>query len=342
MRKCTRIGINVTGLCNCNCTHCFYRWSKDVKAMGDRTLESVIAEAADGQRRGGDHIVIVGHGEPCLWKHLIPAIKEFKQMGLTSSIITNGTVPLKNYEELREAGLNHIHVSVHHGYDPNTIMGNPQAAERQQELFKWLLSEKWKWRANCSIQKLNYTRLLSTALKCQAYYCKHFVSLGFLPLYEWSHDFDRARTVIVDPKESSPYIADLADCILDQEARYPEEAMMLSIRYCPMCLLPKEAWKYVVNARYVIYDHGEWEYQSVQLSDEEHWKRAVDFGNSVAITGAPCCNCDLFLHCGGYNKTMVSMYPECGIHAIKDPEIQQIPGWLHDQNRFIREFRGWY
>lgn len=342
MKKCSRIGINVTGKCNCNCLNCFYRWNKDIKARGDRTFDEVMTEVISGQRRGGDHVVMVGQGEPLLWPHHIQAIREFTKMGLSSSIISNGTMPLKMYEACREAGLNHLHLSIHHGYKPEEVMGNPQAGERQQELMKWLLAEKWQWRANCTIMSKNYTRLLSTALMCQAYGCRHFVSLGFLPLYEWAADFDRARTVVVNPKDSSPYIADLAAYVLDQERRYDDEAMMLSIRYAPMCLLPKEAWKFVVNARYVIYDHGEWEYQSVHLSDEEHWKRAVDFGDSVAIQGKPCSECDLQIHCGGFNRTMHAVFPDAGLCAIKDPDIQQVPGWLHEQNRFIREFKGWF
>lgn len=304
-----------------------------MKSRGDRSFQEVMNEVIDGQRRGGDHVVMVGSGEPLLWQYHLEAIREFTKMGLTSSIISNGTLPVKMYEACREAGLNHIHLSIHHGYQPEEIMGNPQAGERQQELMKWLLSEKWAWRANCTVMRQNYTRLLSTALKCQAYYCKHFVSLGFLPLYEWAHDFDRAREVIVDPKDSSPYISDLADYVLDQEARYPDEAMMMTIRYAPFCLLPKESWKFICNARFVIYSSTEWEYNSVQLSEKDHWQRAVEFGNSVAIQGKPCSECDLMMACGGYNRTMHAMFPEAGLHAIKDPSISQVPGFYHDQNR---------
>jgi hypothetical protein len=77
------------------------------------------------------------------------------------------------------------------------------------------------------------------------------------------------------------------------------------------------------------------------MKPDNLWNKAVDFGNSVAIQGQPCCNCDLLMHCGGWNRTYYAAYPDCVIHAIKDPEIQQVPGWLHDQNPANHE-KGWF
>ncbi|MDD5394917.1 MAG: radical SAM protein [Thiothrix sp.] len=335
MKPCTRVGIEVTGRCNANCVSCFHRWSPEVKARGDKTLAEVLAEAADGQRRGCDHVVIVGSGEPGIWPHLLDAIREFTRMGLSSSMISNATLPVSTYEKVREAGMNHLHLSIHNGFNADIVMGQKGATQRQQAVVEWLGKEKWAWRANMTIMKGTYDSIIGTALKCFNYGCRHIVSLGFLPLYGWAADFDRARQVIVDPKESSPYISELAGIMESQEG------VTFTIRYAPMCLLPKQYWKYVTNARYVVYDPWEWEYQSSHLSPEALWTRAKDFGDSVGIQGEPCASCDLQIHCGSYNRTMFAMFPDMGICAIEDENIPKIPGWLFDQNPATHE-KGWY
>lgn len=340
MKACTRIGINVTHKCNCNCLHCFYRWGNESKVGDDKKLEDVISEAEDGKKRGCGHVVLVGWGEPMLWPDVNAAIKEFTALGMTSSIITNGTVPLDRYKEVRDCGLNHLHVSVHHGFAAaDVIMGNKNAYVRQQELFDWLLKEKWPWRANISLQKDNCDAMLSTATKCVSYGCKHFVLLGFLPLYQWAQDQDRMRTVVENPKILTENIVDTLRYL--ESAQRNDESLTFTLRYHPMCLLPPEYRKYVVNARYVLYDPWEWDYGACGMTPENLWVRALDFGNSVAIKECPCCDCDLLMHCGGWNRTYYAAYPDCGISAIKDATIKQLPGWMHDQNNANNE-KGWY
>jgi hypothetical protein len=337
MKANTRAGINVTHRCNCSCKHCFYRWNNEAKGNYDRTLSEVVSEAAAGKAKNCDHVVLIGWGEPGLWPFILDAIKEFTRMGMTSSIITNGTLPVKRYAEMREAGLNHLHISVHHGFNPDEIMGQQGAGKRQQELFEWLKKDQWPWRSNMSIQKANCDAIVGTAMKCISYGCKHFVSLGFLPHYQWQDDFDRARTVVADPAENSLGIADLADCF----ERGAADGAMLSIRYHPMCLLPKSAWRHVCNAKYVVVDPGEWSYDSSNLSGDALIAKMNEIGGAVAIQSEPCSGCDLKIHCGAYNRTMFAMYPNMGLHAIKDPEIKQEVGWLFEQNPFSR-WKGWF
>ncbi len=337
MKRCRRVGVNSNYGCNCHCTACFYRWSNEYATIGntekDKTLAQVMAEITAAKARGCDSVVFEGFGEPTMWAHITECVKEIGKIGMTSSIITNGTMPIKKYAELREAGLNHLHVSVHHIH-PDHILGHPGSEKKHNELFAWLLEEDWTWRANITTQKANKDVILETSEMCVAYGCRYVVALGFLPLYGWPVDSKRFHDVVEDPAVLSPKLAETADY-------FDKSTIHFTIRYHPMCLLPKNAWKYVTNARMVLYDEFEWEYSYCGLSDEDYWKAALGFGDGVAIQGEPCVSCDLLMHCGAYNRTMYAAFPNCGIHAIKDSTVQQTPGWLFDQNP-ARETRGYY
>jgi MoaA/NifB/PqqE/SkfB family radical SAM enzyme len=336
MIPCTRVGIDVTRKCNLHCLHCFYRWESNFGAHEDRSLSDVITEAVAAKARGCNHAVIVGQGEPCLWPPLVDAVKEFGQMGMTSSIITNGTAPIKKYDELRLVGLNHLHISAHdigHPYDE--IVGVEGACHKKNVLLSWLFQVDWPWRMNMSVQKTNYRNVVENAEYCVEYGAKHIVALGFLPHYGWHDDFkNRLYTVAVDPAQAAPYLDKLRK-VMGQHSD-----VMFTIRYQPMCLLEPESWKYVSNARYVVYENTEWDYGTAGMTEAQRWAAALDIG-AVGIPGEPCCNCDLLMHCGGWNRTMYAAFPRCGIHAIKDPSISQEPGWLHDQNK-ANSWKGWF
>jgi hypothetical protein len=107
---------------------------------------------------------------------------------------------------------------------------------------------------------------------------------------------------------------------------------MFTIRYHPMCILPPDLRRFVVNARYVLYDPWEWDYDSCGLDPERLWHRALDFGNSVANIGHPCNNCGLFMHCGGWNKTYINAFNGAGLSSCVAAAETQVPGYMHDQN----------
>jgi hypothetical protein len=107
---------------------------------------------------------------------------------------------------------------------------------------------------------------------------------------------------------------------------------MFTIRYHPMCHLPEALRKYVVNARYVLFDPWEWDYQTAGMSEQDHTNAAISIGNSVAIQGSPCIDCGLYTHCGGWNRIYAAGFDGADLVAVVSPEHTQYMGYLHDQN----------
>jgi uncharacterized radical SAM superfamily Fe-S cluster-containing enzyme len=135
LRACSRIGIDVIRRCNFACKTCFYRWGPEFNTS-DEILDDVLALTRAGRDRGCDHVVLIGKGEPGLWKPIFEFISEVKNIGMTSSIITNGSMPVTHYAKMREAGLNHLHVSVHGlGDTLDKIVCHYGAGAKQAELM---------------------------------------------------------------------------------------------------------------------------------------------------------------------------------------------------------------
>jgi hypothetical protein len=247
------------------------------------------------------------------------------RMGMSTSIITNGSVSVHRYEEMRSAGLNHLHISVH-GIGPvlDEIVGVEGAGARQGQVLSWLKKTDWPWRMNMTVQQANYKTLPDIASMCVEHGCKHIISLGFLPHYEWNAP-DKLRQVAVHPAEIKPYIQAAGQIALDAGA-------MFTIRYHPMCLLDEPWRKYVVNAAYVLYDPWEWDYEHHGEAPETLWRSAQGIGDTVAIKEAPCLSCGARIHCGGWNRVYCAGFgrPTEILHAIDIPD--KTPGWYHLQN----------
>jgi len=323
MKPCTRVGIDVTQRCNWKCQTCFYRYKDWFNTPNDKPLDEAIAELLKAVHRGCDHAVLVGQGETSLWPHLVEFINAARSADVSVSIITNGAVAIKRYEELFKAGINHLHISVHGTGDTlDDIAGVPGAGERQARTLAWLKSEGLPWRSNTTLQLRNYQeldRITDFILDHGAY---HIVFLGFLPHYEWN---DKLHLVAVPSPELRKTLEPAVRKVIDADR-------LTTIRYHPMCQLDPELRKYVVNARYVLYDPFEWEYGYLGRPAAEHWEIATKIiGGSVANQGAPCNACTHFMHCGGYNRLITAAFDGNGQEAITE-SINQEPGFLHDKN----------
>jgi hypothetical protein len=256
--------------------------------------------------------------------------------GMTMSMITNGTCGIDRYKEAFDHGLNHLHISVHGTGDTlNTIAAVPGAASAQQRLLEWLKGSEKPWRSNTTLQLANYRELPNIVQHIIDHGAFHVVLLGFLPHYDWEKP-ENMRKVAVHPGELRPYIEQAAQLVLDAKK-------FLTIRYHPMCHLSPEYRKYVVNARYVLYDPWEWDYGTAGMSDTDHWMAAMQMGNSVAIQEAPCRKCALYTHCGGWNKTYAHGFDGANLTMIPmdlTHAEMNYPGALHDQNPANAE-KGW-
>lgn len=328
MNPCSCVGINTTWACNWSCKHCFYRRNEKLHTGEHHSFEEIMTQAAEGKRRGCNRIVLIGEGEPTLHPDIKRIISEATAMGMHSNVITNGSASISLYQELFDRGLNHLQISAHcAGPGLNDIAERDWAWGRQYELMKWLKEQKLPFRANIAMQQLNYRELAATASTLVAFGAFHVALLGFLPHYEWK---EHADEVAVHPLHLRPYMEKAAE-VLERSGTY------FTIRYHPMCCISQRWWKYVTNARYVLFDPWEWDYGCYEPSWARVWPKALNMGESVAILGAPCSQCKLREHCGGWNRHYAAAFAGAGLRAVEsvqswwDRKIAA-PGGLHAEN----------
>lgn len=325
MNPCNCAGINVTWACNVSCKHCFYRRNPNLHKNIHRPLQEIIQEIRAARTRGIDRIVLIGEGEPTLHLKIDEIIMATTACGVKSNIITNGTMPIAKYAEFFKLGLNHLQISAHAIRDKlDTIMERQGVGAKQAELISWLKSAARPFRTNTSLQQLNYQDLPDIAEYLIEQGSFHVSLLGFLPHYEWK---DHIQEIAVHPARLRPFIEQAADKLI-------ASGTFFTIRYHPLCHLSPEYWKYVVNARYVLYDPWEWDYGQYNPSWEKVWPAALALGEGTAIHGEPCSKCRLRLHCGGWNRYYAQAFDGAGLEPITDDyaHITDIPGALHDMN----------
>lgn len=332
MKPCSRVGVNLTKKCNWSCKHCFYRYAPDFNTPYDKPLVEVTKELDKAKARGCNHAVAVGWGEPGLYKELVPWIQYATSIGMTSSIITNGTLPVSLYDGMYKAGLDHLHMSCHAvGPLLDHIAEKAESDKRQMATKEWLAQNNLPWRANITLQSHNYKELPAIAENLIANKCYHIVLLGFLPHYEWGN---RVTEIAVHPAELRPYIEKTLDIILSA-------GVYTTLRYHPFCHLDAKYWKYVVNARYVLFDPWEWDYDAHNSNIEKVWQAAVAMGNSVSIQTPPCSECDLQMHCGGWNRVYAGAFKGANLTAVKGlSAAEKVRGYYHDQNP-VNLLKGW-
>ena len=291
LQPCKRVGIEITWRCNLHCRHCFHLRNKNFHKLIDTPFKDIQDEITNARQRGCNHTVVVGQGEPTLDKRLPDILKYSQDMGLETSIITNGTAPIKLYEKLYRDGLDHLHLSMHGtGQIFDKIVRVERMHRRQNQLVAWLKESKLPWRNNMTIQKHNYEDIPNVINMAMDGGIFHFVFLVFMPIYDWPNYMG---DVAVHPKKLQPIIQKGIDDLRDT---------YLSLRYFPMCYLEPKYWKYVANSWSVFYDPWEWEYGKLDLAHPENtWKAAMERRSSVRH---PYCEqyCKAYNHCGGWFK----------------------------------------
>ena len=328
MRPCSRVGVDITWKCQWQCSTCFYLREPNFHKAVDVPIQGVLDKIDKAKAGGLDHVVFVGFGEPSLCQNTETIINYAHTQGMATSMITNGATGLQRFQGYHAQGMDHLHISSHGlASTLDTIAQSPGAFAKQAELKTWMQSVGWPFRTNVTLQQLNYQELPELA----AYECQHgvyhFVFLGFLPHYGWAH---HVRDVAVHPAELRPYIEDAAEVLLANNT-------LFTIRYHPFCHLAPKYWKYVVNARYVVWDPWEWNYRLQCTNLDDIRTESHVCGESVAIQGEPCNSCLMRRHCGGWNRVYAAGFDGAGLVAIRNvPEeytdVWEQDGGLHDLN----------
>lgn len=291
-------------------------------------MEEILTEAALGKMRGCDRVVLIGQGEPMMHPGIEEIIEGVAELGMFSNVITNGTLSVSSYMKLFDVGLDHLQLSVHGlGHVLDEVSEMPHANARQEALLSWLHKTGKPFRTNTTLQQLNYRGLPQIAEYMCVLGAFHVALLGFLPHYEWHEHVDE---VAVHPALLRPYIEHAA-AILEEHGK------LFTIRYHPFCHLSPRWWKYVVNARYVLFDPWEWDYGYYHENPAFVWRHAQEIGESTAIQGAPCVECVMRRHCGGWNRTYAAAFGGADLFPIKRVPFEydhvcQRDGGLHDMN----------
>jgi len=310
MKPCKVVGLeNVTWKCNWNCKHCFFRRFEELHTNKDTPLDQLKREIDAGKSRGCDSVVLCGKGEPMLHDQIDEIISYISRIGMKSLIITNGSISIEKYQRLYDLGLDHLQVSMHGlGKTLDKIAERKRAGQKQMELLKWLNRNNYPFRINITLQQLNQYEIFDIVKKAAQLGAFHISLLNFLPHYHWRLYL---RKVAVNPVE-------LVDVLEEAMAYMEENKIIFTLRYFPMCLLKPHFWKYVTNARYVLFDPWEWEYRHYSEDIERVWEFSSRSSKKVGIKGEPCNSCLLKEHCGGWNRTYGKAFDFEGLRAIKE------------------------
>lgn len=315
----TRYGMNVTKRCNWKCKHCFYIYNEDFNTKWDLTLDEAKAIADREKSKGVNDIVIIGYGEPALWKPLNDFVKYCRSVNIGISIITNGSLKLDIYKELYDSGLDHLHISVHdYGFEMNGLVGNVKAADSQFRLLTWLRDNRKPFRTNTTVTKHNYMYLHLIADFIQQFNPYHIVLLNFLP--HFGHR-EKSAELEVSFNRLKPHIEYALECI----------DCYKTVRYMPLCYIDRKYWKYVTNTIHVPFDFGEWYYGDCPTCEQDAIKTATRLNE--AVVKDDCRKCGLFNQCGGMNKYL---------HSELKPAAWESgdPFYWFSQNPFNQKFRG--
>lgn len=97
----------ITSRCNCKCVMCDIHRSKPSDIGFDDAIKIL-----DFMANNGFLIAYFTGGEPSLHPNVIEIVKHANKLGLLTSLTTNGTIIPKTLEDLSEAGLHTLSVSV--------------------------------------------------------------------------------------------------------------------------------------------------------------------------------------------------------------------------------------
>ena len=293
MKPCRRVGLNVTKKCNVNCIHCFYRYSEEFNTEHHVSPEEIKLKMVAAKKRGCNHALAIGWGEPMMYRHINEFVANAKEVGLHSSIITNGVIHTSKYEKLYDLGIDHIHLSVHAIGDTFDKITRTHGSWRLLEKnLIWLKENNLPFRTNTTIQQENFESLPDIVRRILNYRPYHVVLLGYLPIISQRGKLEKVMksySEIRSPLERALGILE-------------ENGVFFTLRYHPFCKINMKYWKYITNTPYVVFDPWEWEYGLLTENLQEMYSNGMKKFGGVLHNDVPCEQCAVKLHCGGVHK----------------------------------------
>lgn len=116
----TSVNFHVTNACNYSCKYCFARFKDIKKKLSYKGAHDIIFELS---KKGTKKITVVG-GEPLLYPHIEEILKLIKNLGITSSIVTNGSLLTEEFLEKNHRNIDWIGLSIDSGnYTTQRLLG---------------------------------------------------------------------------------------------------------------------------------------------------------------------------------------------------------------------------
>jgi MoaA/NifB/PqqE/SkfB family radical SAM enzyme len=273
--------IQVTRLCNQHCLFCSNPELPVTLGLEESRLQLEKLKAADY-----DGVILTG-GEPCMHPELEAIIGQAVEVGLDARIITNGqkTADSAYLEKLKEAGLSHLHFSVHsvRRRVQARLTGNPDSWKNILKSLENAERQELAVDINTVLCAQNADHLDENVrfLVERFPFIRHFV---------WNN---------IDPKmnrvsENPHTLAKLADLeiSLHRAARFLEESgRTFRIERLPLCYMAEFAHTSTESRKIV-----KGEERTVHFLDAKGEVRQVDFFHDK---GRVCSSCLLSSICAG-------------------------------------------
>ena len=151
------VNFHLTDTCNMGCNHCYATdLGKNPLKLGDAMR--IVGKVA---LYGFEKINYAG-GEPMLFRGLDSLIREAKKMGMTTSMVTNGTMITDTWLNGIRAGLDWIALSIDstdsriHAQMGRATQAGPIPTTKYVEIIKLINKHKIRLKVNTVITELNY------------------------------------------------------------------------------------------------------------------------------------------------------------------------------------------
>jgi len=292
-----RAVIDVGRRCPLRCLFCYYSQSGDFKSLVSKDkLKYQIEKAKD---RGNKYIDFTG-GEPMVHPDIVELVEFCSRIELQSCIITCGVTKIELWQQVIDAGLKDVLLSVHGVGEVHDFLVNKDGAYKKLESFIDFLNKHGMfWRTNTVITSKNYKQLPELARRFFYWNPKVVNFINFNPYYSWKNkemiDIECRYT------ESSEYLKE-AIRILEKSS-----SIVVNVRYYPFCML-KGYEKNVCNMLQVMFDPFEWDYGVSPKTVERFHEHGKHLQRTYCVETPVCKTCTVYPICGGPNSSYVRRY----------------------------------
>jgi MoaA/NifB/PqqE/SkfB family radical SAM enzyme len=295
--------VQVTRDCNQRCRFC-----SNPPIERKQTFDKVKEQIEDLKTRGYHGVILTG-GEPTLAPFLAEAIRHASELGIDARVITNGQTmaDLAYASTLADAGLNHVHVSIHTARSDlqASLSGNPDSLKNIERCLE-------------NLGKLGLTADINTVICAQnADHLDETVDwvmnrFGFIRHFVWNN-LDPSMNRCDENPDVVPSLADFELSLYRAAGRVNDSGRTFRVERVPLCYMAEyahcstETRKIVKGEERVVHFLDEHK-GTVRQTDWVHHK-------------AECCTvCTLDSICAGLYAASVHFDPAELYPVFVDPE----------------------